>query len=287
MELSASNEKYVPVKDAVEIDAEGMFVSPGFIDIHVHGGGGFDFMDGTEEALLQVAATHARYGTACMLPTTLTSSKEELFHTLEVYKNANEKNINGARFLGLHLEGPYLSINQCGARRIRKRTFVIRILQNTKRYWHLPALSKDESVAPELEGVFEFGRYLTERGIIVSLAHTDAIYEEALKGFENGYTLATHFYSAMSGVTRRNAFRYAGVIEACYLIDEMDVEIIADGVHLPSPAVEVSIQNQRAIWKDVDHRRDERCRHAGGCECTGKYETGLKVIMEDWCGQVA
>ena len=74
------------------------------------------------------------------------------------------------------------------------------------------------------------------------MGHTDTIYEEALLGFENGYTLATHFYSCMSGVTRKNALRYAGVVEAGYLIDEMDVEIIADGIHLPSPLLKLIVK---------------------------------------------
>jgi N-acetylglucosamine-6-phosphate deacetylase len=277
--ICSVNEKYIPVKDAVEIDAGGMFISPGFIDIHIHGGGGFDFMDGTEEAFLHVAATHARYGTTSMLPTTLTSSKEELFHTLEVYKNANEKNINGSQFLGLHLEGPYLSINQCGAQdpeyiRNPDPAEYKEVLAST-------SFVKRWSAAPELEGALEFGRYLTERGILVSMAHTDAIYEEALKGFENGYTLATHFYSAMSGVTRRNAFRYAGVIEAGYLIDEMDVEIIADGVHLPAPLLKLVYKikgpHRTALITDA-------MRGAGmpeGASVLGNIETGLKVIIED------
>ena len=113
------------------------------------------------------------------------------------------------------------------------------------------------------------------------MAHTDAIYEEALKGFENGYTLATHFYSAMSGVTRRNAYRYAGAVEAGYLIDEMDVEIIADGVHLPAPLLKL-------VYKIKGSHRTalitDAMRGAGmpeGESILGNINTGLKVIVED------
>ena len=277
--ISSINATITDVKDAVVIDAGGMFVSPGFIDIHIHGGGGSDFMDGTENAFLQVAATHARYGTTSMLPTTLTSSGEELFNTFHVYETADKKNVEGAKFLGLHLEGPYISINQCGAqdpKYIRN--------PDAKEYKEILAATnviKRWSAAPELEGALEFGKYLTEKGILAALAHTDAIYEEALKGFENGYTLATHFYSAMSGVTRRNAFRHAGVIEAAYLIDEMDVEIIADGVHLPAPLLQL-------VYKIKGAKRTalitDAVRAAGmpeGESVLGNIDTGLKVIVED------
>ena len=277
--IESVNVQAPAIKDVVEIDANDMYVSPGFIDIHIHGGGGADFMDGTEKAFLQIAATHARYGTTSMLPTTLTSSKEELFHTLDIYKNANEKNKNGAQFLGLHLEGPYISINQCGAQDPK----YIRNPDSAEYKGILTATDciKRWSAAPELEGALEFGKYLTEKGILATLAHTDATYEEALKGFENGYTLATHFYSAMSGVTRRNAFRYAGVIEAAYLIDEMDVEIIADGVHLPAPLLQLVYKikgaNRTALITDA-------MRGAGmpeGESVLGNIDTGLQVIIED------
>src|ERR1700761_2786290 len=103
---------YVGVEDlsvpgAEVIDAGGRYVSPGFIDIHIHGGGGYDFMDGTVEAFLGVAETHARYGTTALLPTTLTSTNEELFRLFDAYAEAVPLNVRGAAFLGLHLEGPY------------------------------------------------------------------------------------------------------------------------------------------------------------------------------------
>src|SRR5690606_14898440 len=89
------------------------------------------------------------------------------------------------------------------------------------------------SVAPEKPGAVAFGEVLRKRGIIASIAHTDAVYADVVEAVENGYSLVTHLYSAMSGVTRRDAFRYSGVVESAYIIDELDVEIIADGRHLP------------------------------------------------------
>src|SRR5665213_510444 len=117
--ITAVNERNIEADDAITIDAKGQYVSPGFIDIHVHGGCGHDFMDGNETAFLKIAELHAQYGTTSMLPTTLTSSKEELLQTLAIYESANKKNTSGAQFLGMHLEGPYISMNQRGAQDAR------------------------------------------------------------------------------------------------------------------------------------------------------------------------
>src|SRR5688572_22287234 len=105
----------VEVSDGIEIDAKGKYIAPGFIDIHVHGGAGHDFMDGTEDAFLQIAKLHAKYGTTSMLPTTLSASREELLQTLSAYEKSVNRNVDGAQFLGLHLEGPYFAMAQRGA----------------------------------------------------------------------------------------------------------------------------------------------------------------------------
>jgi len=277
--ISIITEDDISFDDAIEIDAKGNYISPGFIDIHVHGGGGYDFMDGTGEAFLKIAETHARYGTTAMFPTTLTSEKEDLLQILELYEQADKKNIHGAQFMGMHLEGPYFALNQRGAQDAK----YIRD-PDPKEYKEILEHScyiKRWSAAPELTGAIEFGKYITSKGILAAVAHTDAIYEEVLEAFENGYTLTTHLYSAMSGVTRRNAFRYAGVIESAYILDEMDVEIIADGVHLPSPLLKLVYKikgpHRTALITDA-------MRVAGmpeGESVLGNLKTGLKVIVED------
>ena len=277
--ISAVTEGDMDFNDAIEIDANGLYISPGFIDIHLHGGGGYDFMDGTSEAFLGIAELHARHGTTAMLPTTLTSEKEDLLLTLDAYEAANSINTMGAAFIGMHLEGPYFSMNQRGAqdpKYIRdpdpaEYKEILDLYPSVKRW----------SAAPELKGAIEFGKYARSKGVLVAMAHTDAIYEEALEAFENGYSLATHFYSAMSGVTRRNAFRYAGVVEAGYLLDEMDVEIIADGVHLPSPLLQLVYKikgpSHTALITDA-------MRAAGmpeGESILGGLKNGTRVIVED------
>ena len=269
----------IDVPDAVEIDAKGNYIAPGFIDIHVHGGGGHDFMDGSEEAFLKIAETHAKYGTTGLMPTTLTSELDELYNTLDLYKKADKKNKMGAQFLGMHLEGPYFAMSQRGAQDPR-------YIRNPDPEEYKDILSRSSdikrwSAAPELKGAIEFGNYLRSKGILVAMAHTDAIYEEALEAFEAGFTLGTHFYSCMSGVSRRNCFRYAGVIETAYLLDEMDVEIIADGIHLPAPLLKLiyKIKGPDRIALITDSMR--AAGMPPGDSILGSKHNGLKVLVED------
>ena len=269
----------VEAPDYCIIDAKENYVSPGFIDIHIHGGGGYDFMDGTEEAYLKIAEIHAKYGTTAMAPTTLTCAKADLLKAIDLYKSANLKNSKGAQFIGLHLEGPYFALSQSGAqdpRYIRN--------PDVEEYKEVIAhgdVIKRWSVAPELPGAVEMGKYLKSHGIIAAIAHTDAIYEEVVVAVENGYSLATHLYSAMSGVTRRNTYRYAGVIESAFLMDQMDVEIIADGIHLPAPLLKLvyKIKGPDRIALITDAMR--AAGMSEGESILGNKETGLKVIVEN------
>lgn len=270
----------VDFPDAEIVDAQGNFISPGFIDIHIHGGGGSDFMDGTVDGFLQIAQTHAKHGTTSMLPTTLTCEKEDLIQTLEAYQTACVTNQLGADFIGMHLEGPYFAVSQRGAQDPK-------FIRDPDPAEYKEILSsfdfiKRWSAAPELKGAVEFGKYVTSKGVLAAIAHTDAIYEEVLEAFHHGgFTLATHFYSAMSGVTRRNAFRFAGVIESAYLLDDMDVEIIADGVHLPAPLLKLiyKIKGPDRIALITDAMRAADMPE--GESVLGSFKNGLKVIVED------
>jgi N-acetylglucosamine-6-phosphate deacetylase len=277
--IEAVKEGEIECSDAVEIDAKGQFISPGFIDIHVHGGGGHDFMDGTVEAFLGVAETHAKYGTTALLPTTLTSEKEDLLLTLKAYQSAHKLNTKGASFIGMHLEGPYFAMSQRGAQDPK-------YIRNPEPLEYQEIIENHDfikrwSAAPELPGAIEFGKYVTSKGILAAIAHTDAVYDDVIEAFENGYSLATHFYSGMSGVTRRNAYRFAGVVESAYLLDEMDVEIIADGVHLPAPLLKLIYK-----IKGTAHTAliTDAMRAAGmpeGESILGHKKTGMRVLVED------
>ena len=277
--ITAISESNIEAPGAIEINAEGRYVAPGFIDIHVHGGGGYDFMDANETAFLKIAETHAQYGTTAMLPTTLTATKELLLQTLDAFERANKRNVHGAQMLGMHLEGPYIAMSQRGAQdpRFIREPDLNEYQEVLSKY----SCIKRWSAAPELNGALQFGRYLASKQVLPAIAHTDAIYEEVLEAFKNGYTLITHLYSAMSGVTRRNAYRYAGVIESAYLIDEMDVEIIADGIHLPPPLLKLVYKIKGA---DRIALITDAMRAAGmgeGESILGGIANGLKVIVEN------
>lgn len=272
-------ENNIEVIDAVEIDAKGNYISPGFIDMHVHGGGGHDFMDNTIEAFLGVAATHARYGTTAMMPTTLSCEHADLMETLAIYEKAHVLNTTGAQFIGLHIEGPYFSMEQKGAqdpRYIRHPDPVEyqQILSNSR---HI----KRWSAAPELPGALDFGKYMVLHGVLPAIAHTSALYEDVLKAVEAGYSHVTHFYSCMTGVVRNNGYRSAGVIETAYLLDKLTVEIIADGKHLPSALLKLvckikGIENTALIT--------DAMRGAGmaeGRSILGGLKNGMEVIIED------
>lgn len=277
--ITAVSDRDIDAPGAVVLNADGAYVSPGFIDIHVHGGGGHDFMDGTETAFLQIAQTHARYGTTAMVPTTLTSSLDNLYETLAIYERATLENTTGARFLGMHLEGPYFAMNQRGAQDPR-------YIRNPDPAEYREVLSRSSAIArwsaaPERPGALAFGDYLRSKGVLAAIAHTDAVYDEVLAAVQHGYSLATHLYSCMSGVTRRNGFRYAGVVESAYLLDELDVELIADGVHLPAPLLKLAYKIK---GPDRTVLITDAMRAAGmppGPSVLGSLHDGIEVIVED------
>jgi N-acetylglucosamine-6-phosphate deacetylase len=277
--IKAVSPSVIEIADAIRIDANNKYVSPGFIDLHVHGGGGYDFMDGTTDAFLTIAATHLSHGTTAMMPTTLTSTTKSIHDILDCYEEALLLNSKGAKFLGVHIEGPYFAMAQRGAQDPR-------YIRNPDKAEYSEILNRHScikrwSVAPELEGALEFGKLLDSKKIIPSIAHTDAVYSDVEKAVANGYSLVTHLYSAMNGVVRRNAYRYAGVVEAAFLMDELDVEIIADGKHLPVPLLQLiyKIKGADKICLITDAMR------AAGTDVTqsilGKIDDGIPVIIED------
>ena len=216
-----------------EIDAAGHYVSPGFIDIHVHGGGGYDFSDGEVKDILSAAYSHAKHGTTTTYPTAPSVSFEDTKKFVENVKAAMKENKPGKPHIaGSHLEGPYFADSQRGAQDPR---FIKSPAE--KEYKEIVKVADETlariSYAPELSGSMELCEYLNENGIISGFGHTDGIYEEIKPLIDAGCKIATHLYSGMNGVTRRNMYRKLGAVETAFLEDSVIVEIIADGVHLP------------------------------------------------------
>lgn len=261
------------------IDACGSYVSPGFVDIHSHGGGDADFMDGTSAAFLTAAEMHARHGTTTIIPTATSGTAGEMAGMEASFEEARRNNVRGADMPGLHLEGPYFAMSQRGAQDPR-------YVRNPDPAEYEAILNSSRhimrwSAAPELNGALEFGRALKERGILASIGHSDASYDEVVKAVEAGYSHVTHLYSCMSTVHRKNAFRYAGIVEAAYLMDDLTVEIIADGIHLPAPLLQFVYR-----FKGPDRTAlvTDSMRGAGmpdGLSILGSRKTGQQVLLED------
>lgn len=261
------------------IDVGGRFVSPGLIDIHSHGGGGHDFMDGSVEAIVEAARAHVRFGTTTILPTTVTSTWDELDIMLERFAKVRDEIRGGPNIAGVHLEGPYFSMEQKGAQDPR-------YIKNPdpseyRRVAEHVDIVKRWTIAPELPGALEMGRFLSERGILCSIGHSNAIYEEVLAAVESGYLLVTHLFSGMSTVRRIHAYRYAGVLESAFLLDDLRVEIIADGVHLPKSLLQLTykIKGPDSICLVTDSMRGAGMPE--GESILGSLSDGQKVIIED------
>jgi N-acetylglucosamine-6-phosphate deacetylase len=260
------------------IDCRGNYISPGFIDIHLHGGGGVDVMDGTAQAIETIACTHARFGTTSFLPSTLSSSRDKVLKALDAIHAARIKRVKGANILGAHLEGNYFSMKQKGA---QNPAYIIPPVK--EEYEEILARTGDirmVSCAPEIKGGLAFARDLSSRGILMSVAHSDATYEEFEQAMEAGFSHVTHIYNGNSWLTSPYYYCRIGVCEAALLMDNVTVEVIADGKHLPPKLLEL-------IYKIKGADRMNLCTDAirAAAMPEGEYELGgLPIVVEDGVG---
>lgn len=220
----------------VTADCQGMYLSPGFIDVHVHGAGGHDFMEGGE-AVYTAARCHMLHSTTSIVPTTLTGSRQDLLDFVDGFNQLDLEREGCPHILGLHLEGPYFAASQAGAQNPE-------YLRNPQPDEYEEVLRRTDRVrrwsfAVELDGSDRFLEALHQHGVISSLAHSDADCKQVMHAHDMGLRCLTHFYSCMTTVQRKHAYRYAGAIEAGYLLDEMYVEAIADGSHLPAELLQL------------------------------------------------
>jgi N-acetylglucosamine-6-phosphate deacetylase len=265
-----------PLSDVAYTDFSSKIVSPGFIDLHTHGGGGHPFINGTAEDVAEGCLFHLRHGTTTILPTV---SAAPLFVMREAIKNIAEA-MHSTEFLphipGAHLEGPYLSSKQCGA---QCPSFITP--PNPQEYEPLieeyGQYIARVTYAPENDPDGTFCRFLCKHGILVSAGHSDAKYPAMKTAVDNGCRLITHLYSCTSTVTRDHGFRSPGIIEAAFLHDELSVEIIADGRHLPPELIRmiVRIKGKDRVALITDSL------HITGTDVTEGEMSGTPFIVED------
>lgn len=236
--IKAVSNSDLHIVNAEIIDAKGCYVVPGGIEMHVHGGGGRDFMEGSEEAFRVAIKAHMKHGTTSIFPTLSSSTVpmiEAACQTCE--KLMKEKN---SPVLGLHLEGPYFNPKQAGAQipewikaPVAKEYEMLMDKYDCIKRW-------DE--APELPGSIEFIKSCRKHGVLPAIAHTRATYEDVVAGYNAGMSHATHFYNAMPVVYKEHEFKVPGTVESIYSLPDMTVEVIADGIHVPPIMLRVVYQ---------------------------------------------
>lgn len=220
------------------IDAKGQYLSPGFVDIHIHGAGGHDTMDGTFEAINEIAKTIAKFGTTSFTPTTMTVAIEDINKAMLVIKKAKTEGTDGANVLGAHLEGPFISPNAIGA---QNPNFLQAPSVETYKTMVGEAADAVTSItlAPEVPGADELIKYLTEEGVACSIGHTKATYEQAMEGIKCGCCHSTHLFNAMTPFTHREP----GVVGATFDSD-ISTETISDGIHISYPALRTAYKQK-------------------------------------------
>ena len=216
---------------ATVVDARGMYIVPGFVAMHVHGGGGSDFTEATPEAFRTAAKAHLAHGATTIFPTLSSSSFETLGQAVGVCQELMKE--PDTTIMGLHIEGPYLNPKMAGEL-FANQTKAIDAAEYQALIEKANGCIKRWDISPELEGGHDFARYMRSKGVMVALTHTEAEYDEIKAAYEAGFTHAAHFYNAMPGFHKRREYKYEGTVESVYLMDGMSVEVIADGRHLPS-----------------------------------------------------
>ncbi|MDO4608334.1 MAG: amidohydrolase family protein [Clostridia bacterium] len=225
--------------DGDKINLKKNYISAGFIDIHCHGGGGYEFIDATPEAFKKVAEIHSAHGTRVMYPTISATDYDTMVRVCECARKV--KNDCAVEIPGIHLEGPYFALEQCGG----QAPGIVRDIDTVE---YTSMLEKYSDIiarwdyAPEKDKDNAFLKALNQKGIISATAHSSAEYDDVVRAFNGGNRLVTHLYSCTSTITRHQGFRRLGIVESAYLLNDLYVEAIADGRHLPCELLKMIIK---------------------------------------------
>lgn len=226
------------IVDAEIIDAKGCYVVPGGIDLHTHGGGGRDFIEGSEDAFRAAVNAHMKHGTTTIYPTLSSSTIPSIEAACQVcQKLMAEEN---SPVLGLHIEGSYINPKQAGAQNpvLIKAPLPDEYETLLNKY----SCIKRWDVAPELQGSVEFITECRKHGVLTALTCTCATYEDVVAAHDAGLSHAAHFYNAMPVVYKEHEFKVPGTVESVYALQDMTVEVIADGIHVPPVMLNVVYQ---------------------------------------------
>ncbi len=227
------------ITDAICVPTDAV-VLPGFIDQHVHGAGGADAMDASETALLTIANALCSEGTTGFLATTMTQSPQNILNALSAVKSyIDSDRAEGAKVLGVHLEGPFISEKHIGAQPLEYvATSAVDVFDQ---YNQASGNNiKLVSLAPEAQGASELIKHLSDSGVVASVGHSDASYNDMEKAVNSGLKNVTHTYNAQKGLHHRDV----GVVGSAMLFDKLNAEAICDTIHLSIPAIKLLIKNK-------------------------------------------
>ncbi len=227
------------ITEALPYDNSQVIV-PGFIDQHVHGAGGADAMDGKVSALSTIANCLAKEGTTAFLATTMTQSPENISKAMTAVKEyMSADNVDGAKVLGIHLEGPFISTKHIGAQPLEYvATPSVEVFDDYN--FKSGNAIKLVSLAPEVEGANELIAHLASLGVVASAGHTDAGFKDMEKAVKSGLSNVTHTYNAQKGVHHREI----GTVGSAFMMDELNCEMICDLIHLSAPAIKLLVKNK-------------------------------------------
>jgi len=224
------------------LDGGQLYVSPGLIDMHVHGGNGADALDGTPESLLRMSNYHLAHGTTSLCPTLISSTYERISIALQAWETARTQ--ANARLLPLHLEGPHFAPTKAGAH----DPALLHPATDSEISWLVERASgiSQMTMAPELANARALMERGAKAGIVMSAGHTEAREEHMRPALDVGLHKVTHLYNAMTYAEKRGLFRHAGLAEFALTEDRLFCEIIADGVHVEPVLLKLAYQSKGA-----------------------------------------